>query len=288
MTVPCCKRCNNEYLSEIENKVRTSFDLGVEEVRRMDKTILYKWIMKIIYCLLYKELSMKEDRKSKNNNMIVSPEFLSRYRLMFDYMMSIRKSIVIEEEMSSIFIFNVHNISKNNMKNINNDFFYIDDIVHAQFAILSNEIGIICSLGDSKVIEHSLYKYFLPFYDFKIHQIQFRQLIADVFYKRTLLINKNSFICMENKIIQIPPCTTLYNKYDYKEYAKVLHHLLYQFGFSIEHIYNASSDSVINLMINSEKRMIIYDEKENYSLGKVNNGYDGELLGDVTGKTSYR
>lgn len=278
LIVPCCKKCNNEYLSEIEKQVRTAFDSGVEEVRNMDKTILYKWMMKIIYCLLFKELSLKLDRKV-DNKMIISPDFLSKYRVMYDYMMSIMNHVTIEEKMSSIFIFDVHT----NNEDLDNNFFYIDDVLHGQFAIRSNEIGIICCLGDSKVIENSLYNYFLPFHKFKLHEIQFRQLIADVFYKRKLLRNKNSFLTISNNIIQIRPFKVIYDEYNYQEYAKILYVLLNQFGFKFNDIYCEKNDSVINLMIDSIQRLIIYNESGKYTFGEIHNGWKGELFGDTNG-----
>ncbi|NFP49666.1 hypothetical protein [Clostridium argentinense] len=76
LIVPCCKKCNNKYLSKIEKKIREAFEGGIEKVRELDKTILYKWIMKIIYCLLFKELSLKMDIKSKDSKMIITPEIL--------------------------------------------------------------------------------------------------------------------------------------------------------------------------------------------------------------------
>ncbi|EEP55655.1 hypothetical protein [Clostridium butyricum] len=143
LIVPCCKKCNNEHLSSMEKSVREALDSGIEKVKELDKTIIYKWVIKIIYCLLFKELSLKEDIKSRDSKMIITPEFLKNYSVMFDYMQSIMGNIKINENISSVFIFNVLSNSGNDPQR---DFFYIDDILHAQFAIRSNEIGIICSL----------------------------------------------------------------------------------------------------------------------------------------------
>ncbi|KIE44628.1 hypothetical protein U732_255 [Clostridium argentinense CDC 2741] len=197
---------------------------------------------------------------------------------MFDYMMSITGDIKINENMSSIFIFNILSDSSNNAKR---EFFYIDDIIHTQFAIHSNEIGIICCLGDSQAIQYRFKEYFKPFCDIKLHKIQFRQLIAEVFYTRTLLKNDNSIIYLPNEIVQGPPWIDSYKEYNYKNYAYVLLYLLKEFGFEFKDLYSEEYDAVLDLLIDSDKRIILYDEDGRYSLGEKHTYSNIEVFKNV-------
>ncbi|CAH2213877.1 HNH endonuclease [Tepidibacter aestuarii] len=278
LVVPCCKKCNNEYLSEIENQIKNAFNLGLEEVRNLDSRIIYKWIMKIFYCLMYKDLSLQIDRGSKEKGNILTPEMLSKYRFMFDCMQSIRMSVEIDERYSSLFIFDIH---KDIRKDASLDFFYVDDILHSQIVIQSDNVGIICCIGDNKVIEERLKKYFEPFYEMKLHPVQFRQLITDVFYHRLLLKNSSNSIMMPNEIILMPSFFNSFDEYNVKEYAKCLFYLLHSFGFEFEDIYDSQLDAALNLLVDKNKRIIKYDENNLVQFGDIHEGYIVESAKDV-------
>ncbi|GAA0752065.1 hypothetical protein [Clostridium sartagoforme] len=284
LVVPCCKDCNNNHLAKIEKEVKDAFEKGIEEVRALDKTILYKWIMKILYCLLFKQLSLKEDIRNKDSTMIISSEILKEYTVMFDYMQSILGRVKIREDMGSIFIFSILPYYR---KKSEYDYYYIDDVGRSQVALMSNGIGIICCLNDSEAMKYRFRKYFKPFYDIKLHNIQFRQLIADVFYNRSLLKNKQSIMTVKNNnrqsdnlMIQIPPHTDYYDEYNYKNYAMILYFLLREFGFKFEELYDLKNDAVRNLLIDSKKRIIVYDEDNRYYLGEEHKEYNAEVFND--------
>lgn len=279
LKVPCCKECNNTKLSNVENEVREAFEKGIDFIREMDKTILYKWIIKILYSLLHKQLFLKKNLKDKESNSIVTPEILKQYILVFEHLQSVMKNIDLDEKFASIFIFELHKDMKNNL---NEEFFYVDDILHTQFAILSNGIGIICSLGDTQAIKHRLEKYFEPFYNIKLSIIQFNQLIADVFYNRTLLLNGSSGIFTESEIISIPPFSHVYKDYSQKEYALTLFYLLRRFNFKLEDLYIEEYDAVMNFLLDEERRTIIFNEDGSYSKGEIHTGYVGELFENRT------
>ncbi|MEK3920647.1 hypothetical protein [Paenibacillus sp. FSL K6-2393] len=275
LVVPCCKECNNGYLANLEDTMKNAFSKGVEHIRELDSTIIYRWLMKILYCLMYKDLSLSWNRKDKESGTILTPEFLSEHKLMFDCMQSIRGNIALDPNYASIFIFEVHKHISNDK---NKDFFYADDLIQAQIVIQSGEIGIVCCFGDNKAIERRLSRYLKPFKKIKLHQIQFRQIIADVYYNRTLLKGGSTGILTKDQVLFIPPYKNTYDEYNYKNYAIVLYYFLRDFDIEFEKIYSEEVDAVLNLLINNDKRIIIYDDQNNYSLGDIHNEYSGELF----------
>lgn len=260
LKVPCCKQCNNVHLSIVEKEVRNSFENGINGVNAIDKKILIKWIIKILYSLLYKQLYLKNNIKDKNSESIMTPEILKRYQMLFDYLQCIIKDIDFDETFASIFVFEIikqpSDIGKEN-------FFYVDDVKGLQFAIRTNEIGIICTLGDNGAIKRRLNSYLEPFYNIPVNEVQFRQIIADVFYSKSLLKNKQSMIITPQMIQQIQPFQTLFDEYNNKQYAEVLFNM--QGGiFNFEDLYSEKYDAALNFLIDRSDNIVVYNEDGTY------------------------
>ncbi|MGO4695291.1 hypothetical protein AB4Z50_13535 [Paenibacillus sp. 2TAB26] len=198
-------------------------------------------------------------------------------------MQSIKMPVKLDEKYSSLFVFNIHYDISNDTRL---DFFYSDDIFHSQIAVQTGDIGIICCIGDNKAVEHRLNKYFEPYYGIKLHPVQFRLSIAEIFYLRTLLKNRTSSIYTDDEIILLPPFFDSIDEYNYKTYAMVLFYFLRSFDFKFEDIYDSESDATLNLLINKDKRLIIYGEDNNIKLGEIHNGFSGDLLKEMNVQSS--
>ncbi|EDT74391.1 hypothetical protein [Clostridium butyricum] len=90
-------------------------------------------------------------------------------------------------------------------------------------------------------------------------------------------------IFMPNEIVQIPPAVNNYDEYNNKNYAAVLYLLLHQFGFKFEQLYSEELDAVLNLLVDQNKRIIVYDQDGKYHLGKKHTGYNAEVFENVNG-----
>ena len=273
LTVPCCKSCNGIFLSKIEKDMRDAMEKGTEFIRGINKIVIYKWVIKILYCTLYKQLSLKANIKDDTTETIVTHDFLAQYKLIFDFMQSIRKDISIEETCSSVFIFDV--LLSNN---INKDFFYVDDILHAQVAMETNGIGIICTIGDAGAINNKLNSYFYPFYQMRLSKVQHGQLIADVFYNRAILKDNVNIVFLPNGIVQLTPFESEYKEFKQKEYALVLYYILQRFGFQLQDLYSEKYDATMNFLIDGDRRIISYNSEVTYCKGEIHTGYLGDIF----------
>lgn len=75
LTVPCCEKCNNGFLSGIEKQVQTIQDKG--DVTTLDEYIaLGRWMAKILVGILVKETSLLRDRRYPDLGRIVPSDFL--------------------------------------------------------------------------------------------------------------------------------------------------------------------------------------------------------------------
>lgn len=78
--VPCCKKCNNERMSSLENKIKRAVELGYDEFIKLDKNLIAWWIAKIYYAKVLKELTIRMDLKNPDSRTIISEKpFIDHY-----------------------------------------------------------------------------------------------------------------------------------------------------------------------------------------------------------------
>lgn len=81
LKIPCCKTCNNEFLSRIENTVRNAYVAGFDAFAALDRDVLFLWLAKILYGIMVREMSLPVDRQDRETGPIVSPDFLAQFRM---------------------------------------------------------------------------------------------------------------------------------------------------------------------------------------------------------------
>jgi hypothetical protein len=182
LTIPCCQSCNTKYLAKVEDTVKQYYQKGFSEFAKIDKLLVFQWIAKIFYGLLFKELSLPIERSDPTQGFITNPEFLSQLRMLHLFLQSVRKPFEFSVSHPwSIFIVETHTYGDER------DFDYHDEIFSLVFSIRMGEIGIIACLEDNGAQEELFSNYFEKFKGIKLHPIQFDELVAKVVYKRHLM-----------------------------------------------------------------------------------------------------
>jgi hypothetical protein len=82
LVIPCCQRCNNEHLSPVENRVQAAFAAGPSALADLPQPDLYLWMVKIYYGLLFRNLTLPVDQRNTLAGPIVTPQDLSRFRIL--------------------------------------------------------------------------------------------------------------------------------------------------------------------------------------------------------------
>ncbi|HUS48966.1 MAG TPA: hypothetical protein VMZ91_02275, partial [Candidatus Paceibacterota bacterium] len=90
LKIPCCKKCNNVFLSKLEKMINEKYKEGFKAFLELEELIIYQWIGKIFYGLLFRELSLLINQGLSKKEYIVSPEMLERYRTLHGFLQSIR------------------------------------------------------------------------------------------------------------------------------------------------------------------------------------------------------
>lgn len=75
LTIPCCEKCNNGFLSSIETEVQAIHSRGACETPE-DHLALGRWMAKILVGILVKETSLLRDRKVPELGRIVPADFI--------------------------------------------------------------------------------------------------------------------------------------------------------------------------------------------------------------------
>lgn len=183
LKIPCCKKCNNEYLSPIEIMICSAYNKGFEEFKKIDKMTLYLWLGKIYYGVMYKELFLIKNRKLNDGEKILTPEYMSSFKTLFIFLQQIRKAHVCKDFFpGSIYIVHLQKCT-NKLQN----FDYIDNHNKMFIALRLGEIGIISPLEDMESIKDCFD--FSIFSQVELHPIQFKEMCAVVYYAY-LLFNR--------------------------------------------------------------------------------------------------
>jgi hypothetical protein len=147
LTVPCCKRCNNVHLSQIENKVRDAVAVGPSAVEALDPLIVYLWMGKIFFGILYCEhlLSGERGRRSKP---ILPRDVLEELGFHHLYLQGTRKRLICPFGIpGSLFVFGTSEPERTNLQ-----FDFLDNHILRCMAIRMGSVGIVCVFHDARMI----------------------------------------------------------------------------------------------------------------------------------------
>jgi hypothetical protein len=64
LTIPCCKTCNGVHLGKLEKVMQLAIESGPNAVEELPPAIVYMWLSKTFYGVLYRESLLRADRKN--------------------------------------------------------------------------------------------------------------------------------------------------------------------------------------------------------------------------------
>ena len=193
LKIPCCSDCNNKYLSNVENIIKKAFMGGYEEFIKLDEKIIFLWLAKIYYGILYKEMFIYFNRAEPEKGTIIPKKFIKDMKMIYLFLQEIRsKHKCINFEPASIFILKLQHDDTELMK-----WDFADRIATNFLSIRMRDIGLIAVLDDMHTTKDICA--IDDFYKISLHPIQFNELCAIIFY-RSLLFNRNPFFNSIQKV----------------------------------------------------------------------------------------
>ncbi|WP_308295148.1 hypothetical protein [Streptomyces sp. Tu10] len=241
MKIPCCSTCNNEHLSRIERAVGDAFTKGPEAVAALDTTTLFLWMGKIYYGLMFRELSLLADRRDPQGGSIVSPEFLTAFRMHHLLLQAARGTVRWRKDQhpASVFVFQAQEPTDPRAR-----FDYVDITNFPFLAIRVGTTAVVAVLQDWGALAQAVT---VPALEaarqLVLHPQQFREVAALAAYMTTLFnrVPKHLLHAGENHVdvmtlpLQGMSAKFVFNPFDMDDYAQVLSYVT---GQPLEELYD--------------------------------------------------
>ncbi len=232
LTIPCCFTCNNQYLSPFENRIRAATEAGYDTFIQLDQETIFLWIGKIYFGLMYRELFLDTDRRKPEEGTITDPEYLLSFYSLFLFLQGIRgRHKFVDFFPASVFTFRTQ-IPADNSKQWD----FVDIHGRPFIAIRMGEIGVIVCLEDggaTKSLEDALEKH----KEIALHPLQFRELIAKILYKLSLVNRIPKYMNVQHADKEIVETymmplqglsdLPIFNDWNNDEYSKILSAITY-------------------------------------------------------------
>lgn len=182
--VPSCKTCNGVYLGAIERRVERAVSSGYDAFKRLPKTVVFQWLTKIFFQILYLEMRLAADVKNPSAGTILNADFVEQFRLEHMLLNSVRIPTRIHGEPPwSIFV-----VPAQVSRRAHHNFDFLDNLHLQSTAIRMGEVAVFATLYDAHAQEQLFRGYFQRLARrVRLHPLQFRELAAKVVYKRRTL-----------------------------------------------------------------------------------------------------
>ncbi len=237
LTVPCCDECNSKKLQPIETLISSTVFQGAEAVRELGNKVIYLWLSKIFFGILYKELFLYNNREMKQSPKIFEIEAIKDYQNLMFFLQEARGKVeTIDFCPGSIFIFHTEKPD-----DIKFQWDFCDNIVYLFIGIRVGSVGIIANLGDGGAQNLACDWDYLN--DYHLDPLQFREMCAVTSYRSTLATRVPKYVSFQSnpeeaiKTYQLPlggfSAKPLFREWDYDKYAK---HLSQFTGLSYEEV----------------------------------------------------
>jgi len=264
LKIPCCAKCNNEHLSQLENKISAAINSGYRACIDLDPTLIFYWAAKIFYGILRKELSLLVDRRNPEKGSIVPETLIQAYDNLHSFMQGIRRPLdFIGSPPFSILVANLHDLGNENNYN------FRDNIFCQTLSIRSEGVGIIVALADAGINNQSYSRYLKAVDGRKLHPVQFDELYAKVTYESHRLIKSPFFTVAANKNKNLPiqvithrPSGIIMKDWDQEEYAHLLENVLAEWGVPDEGLF-VPPNFVRTSMSNEDGSLMLMDAEGN-------------------------
>lgn len=241
LRIPCCRTCNGNYLSPLEQRIRTALGAGVEAFGRLDRAQVYQWLLKMFYGIMFKEMFLLLDRKDALSGPIMPRDFFEDFRTSHGMLQSIRfQTEWLPNPPWSIFTFECHTYPE-----LERNFDFYDSFVSMAVALRMGDTGVIACLQDNNSQEQLYADYFRKFQSFPFHPIQFTELMSKVFYMQSRQNRVPKYITRlpdatspTMQVISSPlgglSSKPIYDEWNQRDYARVLSQFT---GFPLERIF---------------------------------------------------
>ncbi len=252
LRLPCSDKVKEKF-EKLELEVKTAFEAGYDEVKKLQEERLFLWMGKFVYGVLYNDLVLEISRSKKRpdgKEFKLSPYLKQRFAK-FHLML---QSLVVPMEFKGVKPWSIEIVKLKYSKDIFN---YKDEPTNLNFSLGMNGFGIVACLQDNGAVANQEKDLLAKIGTKTLHPIQFEELSGRFLYANYLLRDrgKNIIEVEEDKVIieSFPGGETssdpVFGNWDDDMFAQVLAGYWEPWGFTKKDIIN-SPDSPISFLEN--------------------------------------
>jgi len=161
---------------KLDKEVQAAFEKGYEGIKLLDEKKLFLWMGKIVYGILYHELTIeKEKMERRENKLKLSPVLKKRFSLFHLMLQSLNAPITFGEKKP-------WSISIVKLKYSKDIFHYRDSAINLLSSLGVNGVGIIVCFQDNGIITAEHADILNKINDTVLHPVQFEELCARFLY----------------------------------------------------------------------------------------------------------
>ena len=228
-----CADATKIKLDELENTIQKAFEGGFDEVKKVDETLLFQWVAKTVYGMIFKEIQTAiKQQKHSAEGFNMSQGLIHKFGMLHQMLQSVIQPVIFENfKPFSLFICPITNSEQ--------DFFYRDEINTLTFSLKMKNFGLLMNLQDNganKIYHDDVCS---KVNGKTLHPIQFEELCAKVFYSAYLFNRLPEYHVLEvDRVFYIEPMPLrgmiskpIFDEWQFKTYGQVLENFWKPWGF---------------------------------------------------------
>jgi hypothetical protein len=242
LKIPCCYECNHDYLAPYEHQIQATVEIGASAVAALDQKVLFTWLGKIFYGLLYKELLLPVDRAKPAKGQIAPRELLLQYQFHHLFLQSVRLPIVFQDFFpASFFIFEAQQPTHPRLQ-----FDFRDSLNELFISIRVGKVAIIGALQDSGSLSAYFAELQQRFRHIALHPLQYLEIVARLAYQASLFNRIPKYVSsadagrlvFRQMSLAGLSAKPIYDTFDEAQYAQVLSQIT---GLSLAQLYPSAN-----------------------------------------------
>jgi hypothetical protein len=270
LKVPCCRKCNNDHLGELENVIQSATEDGYKTCEELDDLTIFQWMAKLFFGILRKELSLLVDRSDPSKGTIVTEDVIESFNNLHGFLQSVRRPAeFFGLNPFSVLVANVHSIGDSQR------YFFRDNLFLMVASLRTEGVGFIVSFEDAEFSQSTYGRYLEEVDGRKLHPLQFDELYAKVVYQTYRMSGVPKFTTVSSKD-DSQPFTVLTNyggpidDWDQEEFSQFLAEtwsdwgaeFLEQMGLDLNNLFQPPN-LVMSTMTDSNDELYLVDATGN-------------------------
>jgi hypothetical protein len=224
MKIPCLKSVSEQAIKALDKEIEEAFTAGYEAVKKVPEERLFLWMAKLLYGVLYHDISIEQRKATANGKEFGLSLFLQER---IGKLHSILQSLVCPMEFKGTKFWSIEVFKIKISKDVFN---YKDETTNLNFSLGMNDFGIVACLQDNGAVGINQQELTDKFSSKTLHPIQFEEFCARFIYANYLLNSYAEYSLQsdeEKVIIESAPLTSkpnksLFDRWDEDMFAQVL------------------------------------------------------------------